>query len=103
MVDKEFNTDSECRALAIGVIQPPFLWKQQFSQEDALKTMNIARARVHEGSIQRLKLFRMLKGPLPWEMLAVADQAMIVIAGIVNLSAPILADKRFRPSLLCTL
>ncbi|KAH9378210.1 hypothetical protein HPB48_014910 [Haemaphysalis longicornis] len=105
MVDKGFNIDSECRALGIGVIQPPFLRKQQqFSREDAIKTVHIARARVHvERAIQRLKLFRMLKGPLPWEMLAVADEAMIVIAGIVNLSAPILADKRFHPSVLCTL
>lgn len=100
MVDKGFNIDSECRALGVGVIQPPFLRKQQqFSREDSLKTVQIARARVHvERAIQRLKLFKILKGPLPWEMLAVADEAMIVIAGIVNLSAPILADKRFCPS-----
>lgn len=101
MVDKRFKIDREGRALGIGVIQLPFLQKQQqFSREEALKTVHIARARVHvERAIQRLKLFRMLKGPLPWEMLAVPDEAMIVIAGRVNLSAP----KRFHPSVLCPL
>ncbi|XP_049522140.1 uncharacterized protein LOC125944817 [Dermacentor silvarum] len=97
MVDKGFNIDSRCVSLGIGVVQPPFLRKQaQFSQEDAAKTLQVARARVHvERAIQRLKLFRILKGPLPWEMLAVVDEAMIIIAGIVNLSAPVLADRRF--------
>lgn len=97
MVDKGFNIHDKCTALGIGVVQPPFLRKQaQFSREDAEKTIRIARARVHvERAIQRLKLYRILKGPLPWEMLAVADEMMVVIAGIVNLSAPILAGKRF--------
>ncbi|KAH9371108.1 hypothetical protein HPB48_015673 [Haemaphysalis longicornis] len=45
MVDKGYNID---RALGTGVIQPPFLRKQQqFTREDALKTVHIARARVH--------------------------------------------------------
>ncbi|XP_072141291.1 uncharacterized protein [Dermacentor andersoni] len=96
MVDKGFNIDSRCAALGIGVVQPPFLRKQtQFSPEDAAKTLQVARARVHvERAIQRLTLFRILKGPLPWETLAVVDDIMIIIAGIVNLSAPVLADKR---------
>lgn len=97
MVDKGFNIDKKCTTLGIGVVQPPFLRKQaQFSAQDAQKTVQIARARVHvERAIQRLKLFRILKGPIPWEMLAVLDEAMIIIAGIVNLSAPLLSDKRF--------
>lgn len=100
MVDKGFNIEDKCSALGIGVIQPPFLRNQaQFSAEDAAKTVQIARAIVHvECAIQRLKLFKVLKGPMPWEMLAVADEAMIVIAGIVNMSAPILAEKRFYSS-----
>nr|XP_054921356.1 uncharacterized protein LOC129382037 [Dermacentor andersoni] len=98
MVDKGFNIDDRCTELGVGVIQPPFLRKQtQFSQEGAMKTVQIARARVHvERAIQRMKLFRISKGPLPWEMLAVADEVFIIIAGMVNLSAPILAEKRFQ-------
>lgn len=97
MVDKGFNIDKKCTTLGIGVIQPPFLRKQaQFSAQDAHKTVEIARARVHvEMAIQRLKLFRILRSPIPWEMLAVLDEAMIIIAGIVNLSALVLSDKRF--------
>lgn len=45
-------------------------------------------------AIQCRKLFRILKGPIPWEMLAVLDEAMISIAGVVNLSVPVLSDKR---------
>lgn len=97
MVDKGFNINSVCASFRIGVVQPPFLRKQaQFSPEDAAKTLQVAQACVHvERAIQRMKLFRILKGPLPWEMLAVTEEAMIVMAGIVNLSAPVLADKRF--------
>lgn len=58
--------------------------------------MRIARARVHvERAIQRMKLFKVLKGPVPWEMVGALDHILITIAGIVNLSSPILADKRF--------
>lgn len=59
-------------------------------------TVQIARARVHvERAIQRLKLSRILRGPLPWKTVAVLDEAMIIISGIVNLSAPVLSDKQF--------
>lgn len=97
MVDNRFNIQDKCTASGIGFIQPPFLCKQaHFSREDAEKIVRIARARVHvERAIQQLKLYRMLKGPLPWEMFAVADEMMIVIAGVVNMSAPILARRRF--------
>lgn len=67
-----------------------FCGSGQFSQEDAAKTFQVARARVRvERAIQRMKLFRMPKSPLPWETSAIVDEMMIVIAG-VNLSAPVL-------------
>ncbi|XP_075543585.1 uncharacterized protein LOC142578054 [Dermacentor variabilis] len=97
MVDKGFNIDDICTKLGLGIIQPPFLRsQQQFSAADASKTLKIARARVHvERAIQRMKVFKVLKGPVPWEMTGAPDQIFTVIAGIVNLSTPILSDIRF--------
>ncbi|CAN7976849.1 unnamed protein product [Ixodes persulcatus] len=97
MVDKGFSMDAMCGKLGLGVVQPPFLRSQtQFSAEDANRTVKIARARVHvERAIQRMKVFKVLKGPVPWEMVAALDDIMIIIAGIVNVSAPILSEKRF--------
>lgn len=97
MVDKGFHVDAECNKLGLEVVQPPFRrQQQQFSTADAKKTASVAQARVHvERAIQRLKVFKVFKGPIPWEMLQAVDNAMIVVAGIVNLSAPILSQDRF--------
>lgn len=97
MIDKGFNVDDMCAELGLGVIQPPFLRsQQQFSAQDASKTVKIARARVHvERAIQRMKVFKVLKGPVAWEMTGALDQILKVIGGIVNLSPPILSEKRF--------
>lgn len=97
MIDKGFNIDDMCGKRGLGVVQPPFLRNAtQFSSAEANKTVRIARARVHvERAIQRMKLFKVLKGPVPWEMVGALDHILITIAGIVNLSSPILADKRF--------
>lgn len=97
MVDKGFNLDTLCENRGLGVVQPPFLRGQlQFTTEDSEKTLKIARARVHvERAIQRMKVFKVLKEPVPWEMVGALDQIFIVIAGVVNLSTPILSEKRF--------
>lgn len=97
MVDKGFNIDVLCENLGLGVVQPPFLRGQlQFTAKDSEKTLKIARARVHvERAIQRMKLFKVLREPVPWEMVGALDDIFIVIGGIVNLSTPILSEKRF--------
>ncbi|XP_077523041.1 BTB/POZ domain-containing protein 6-like [Amblyomma americanum] len=58
MVDKGFCIDDMCAKRGLGVVQPPFLRsEEQFSAEDATKTVHIARARVHvERAIQRMKV-----------------------------------------------
>lgn len=97
MVDKGFHVDAECNKLGLGVVQPPFLrQQQQFSFADAMKTVSVAQARVHvERAIQRIKVFKIFKGPIPWEMLQVVDHAITVVAAIVNLSATILSENKF--------
>lgn len=63
--------------------------------------LNIARARVHvERAIQLINAFKVLKEPILWEMVGALNQAFVVIAGIVNLSTPILR-KRFCISRIC--
>ncbi|XP_043214851.1 uncharacterized protein LOC122378167 [Amphibalanus amphitrite] len=97
MVDKGFQIEEDCLSSAIELIRPPFLRaKKQLSSAEAKKTAEIARARVHvERAIQRLKLFAVMKNKLKWSMLNYVDELIIIVCGITNLQAPILADDRF--------
>lgn len=96
MVDKEFKVDEMCTKLGLDVIQPPFLSsQQQFSAADTSITLKIARAGIHvERVIQKMKVFNVLKSPVPWEMTGPLDQIFTVIGGIVDLSKSILSDER---------
>lgn len=97
MVDKGFLIENECRDRGINVIRLPFLKdKKQVSPEDAFKTAQTAAARVHvERAIQRLKVFKILKTDLSYEMLPYCGSIMTTIAGSSNQSSPILAPERF--------
>lgn len=96
MVDKGILIEKECDEKLVKLIRPPFLKKQkQFSKADAEATADIARARVHvERSIQRLKIFQILSQQFNWYLIPYADEIITIIAAIVNLSPPILADRR---------
>lgn len=63
MVDKGFLINQECLDKGIELIRPVFASQnEQFSREDALKTVAISSARVHvERVIQRIKLWKILK------------------------------------------
>lgn len=97
MVDKGVLIEKECADHFIKLIQPPFLYKKkQFTKEDAKKTASIARARVHvERVIQRIKIFKICQGTLLWSMLPYMDDVLYVIAGLINLSNPVLASDKF--------
>lgn len=97
MFDKGFNVDTACNKNNVGLIRPPFLRrKNQFLTQEAKDTSRIAGAHVHvERAIQRLKVFKLLKGDVPWELLTHIDDLMLVAAGLVNLSVPILNDDKF--------
>lgn len=68
MVDKRFSLDAMCGKLGLSMVQPLFLCSQtQFSAEDVNRAVKIARARVHvERAIQRIKVFKVLKEPVPY-------------------------------------
>lgn len=97
MVDKGFLIDQVCAAHKITVVRPPHLRKApQFSKEDAITTKNIAKARVHvERANQRIKIFKIFSGKIDWTLLPVIEDCFRVVCGVVNISTPILSDKRF--------
>ncbi|KAK4884907.1 hypothetical protein RN001_001178 [Aquatica leii] len=98
MVDKGILIKNECQQHFIKLIRPPYLRNRtQFSKEDAQTTASIAKARVHvERAIQRIKIFRICKGTILWTLLPYMDSIMIIIAGLTNLSPPILANSKFQ-------
>ncbi|KAF2905893.1 hypothetical protein ILUMI_00283 [Ignelater luminosus] len=87
MVDKGFHIEKECFENFIKLIRPPFLKKEkQFSKADAEKTASIARARVHvERAIQRIKIFKVTKGTIPWSLSPYLQDIMTVIVALSNL------------------
>lgn len=98
MCDKGFLITEECKALAVNVIQPPFLKdKNKFSPQEAADTYYIAHARVHvERAIQRLKTYKILSDKISWLMVPQFDEIISVISALVNLSHPILASDKFQ-------
>jgi DDE superfamily endonuclease len=97
MSDRWFLVEHELTMQGIKLIRPPFLGRsKQFSVGDGLLTAGIARARIHvERSIQTLKIFKIVKGQLPWSLVSRIDDIMTTVAGIVNLSKPILGKDKF--------
>ncbi|KFM68003.1 hypothetical protein X975_16882, partial [Stegodyphus mimosarum] len=98
MVDKGFLIDDICEERGINIIRPPFLReKKQLSPQEANLTRNIARARVHiERIIQRIKAFKLLHyGRIPWTMISLADDMMIIACGLANLGRPVLSNDKF--------
>ena len=76
---------------------PPFAKnKQQFSKHDSDETREIAAARVHvERTIQRVKMFKIMKNKLPWSLIPYIDNICVVVSATVNLKNPLLAYNKF--------
>nr|XP_042911137.1 uncharacterized protein LOC122272101 [Parasteatoda tepidariorum] len=97
MVDKGFKFEDVCKENHITLFRPPFLrQKTQLAENQVSMTKVIASARVHiERLNQRLKIFKLLKGPLHWHMMDVIDDILITICGLVNITNPILSDDKY--------
>jgi len=97
MVDKGFLIEEECEARGVKVIRPAFKENnEQLGYEDCERSRKIASARVHvERVMERLKNFQILKDEIQWNYLQYMDDVVKCIAGIVNLSPPLLSDKAF--------
>ena len=98
MADRGFFIEKECGELGVCVIKPPYLRKKgQFSKEEGEMNASIARARVHvERAIQRMKVFQLLQGPIPWNLMCKFNEILVVVSAIVNLSSPIIGDSGFK-------
>ena len=95
--DKGFLIQKECEEHNIKLIRPPFASQnEQMMTEDCFRTKGIAALRVHvERTIERLKNFSILKSTIVWEMTKYFHKIMIILCGLVNLSAPIIDKTRY--------
>ncbi|XP_055534050.1 uncharacterized protein LOC129723705 [Wyeomyia smithii] len=96
MVDKGFAIKKELEQRNLELVRPPTLINEQFNIREARDNVSITGARVHvERGIQRMKNFKILTEKVDLAILHLLDDIMVIIAGVVNLSAPILSDDRF--------
>lgn len=97
MVDKGFLIEDICHKYSVSLIRPFFLRnKKQFSEKEANLNVAISKARVHiERVNQRMKIFEILRVPLPWTLVKDVDHIILVISAMVNLQNPILDDDKF--------
>ncbi|XP_055633787.1 uncharacterized protein LOC129774113 [Toxorhynchites rutilus septentrionalis] len=98
MTDKGFSIDTECKALGVKLVRPPFLTapRYQLSTMDARVNVSIAASRVHvERAIQRIKIFEIFNNKLDTRFLPILDDLIYIACGIVNISKPILSNERF--------
>ncbi|KAF5272488.1 hypothetical protein FQR65_LT17389 [Abscondita terminalis] len=97
MVDKGFLIQDITNSYGTKVVQPPFLKnKQNFSKEEALLNVKIAKAGVHiEQCNQRIKTLDIFNKTLQWPLAPLINEIFTVICAIVNLTSPILSDDKF--------
>lgn len=98
MVDKGFEIENECTNRNLKLYRPPFFnsLNKQFTAEEVDLCRTIARARVHvERTIQRIRIFKIFNGQLPWSLIDYTDKMLTVVCALVNLSPPILSKERF--------
>jgi len=97
MVDKGFRIEEECKENNTGLLQPTFkTGGQQLGEEDCEKSRHISSARVHvERVMERLKNFRILQDEIEWHYLGDMNDIVMSIAGLVNLSPPLLGPDAF--------
>ncbi|XP_058442959.1 uncharacterized protein LOC131438137 [Malaya genurostris] len=98
MTDKGFMIGKECEQKGIKLVRPPFLHApaKQLSRMDATLNISIAAARVHvERAIQRIRIFSFFNSKVDSRFVPVLDELIIIACAIVNLSNPILSNKRF--------
>ncbi|KAJ8673082.1 hypothetical protein QAD02_004343, partial [Eretmocerus hayati] len=97
LVDKDLDIDSECLQAHIKLVKPPKLEKNsQMTTTDILYTNQIAAARLPmEKSVQRMKSFKILTQRITLPVKRTIDFTSEVIAGLVNLSDPVLPHDVF--------
>ncbi|KAE8743415.1 hypothetical protein FOCC_FOCC010987 [Frankliniella occidentalis] len=97
MVDKGFMIEKECIERNLRMIRPPFLSKKKaLSKAEAIRTAEIARARVHvERSIKQIRDYAIMTDQVSSYLVPYMNDIALVCAAMVNLSSPILAMDKF--------
>lgn len=97
MVDKRFVIDAKCAEKGIKLHRLSFKGKQKHLRvEDGFQNSEIARAYVRvEQTIWRIKIFKIFQKKVPWIYFQKIDKIMTIIFEILNITKPIINDKRF--------
>ncbi|KAK3926027.1 THAP domain-containing protein 11 [Frankliniella fusca] len=97
MVDKGFMIEKECIERNLRMIRPPFLSKKKaLSKAEAIRTAEIARARVHvERSIKQIRDYAIMTDQISSYLVPYMNDIALVCVAMVNLSSPILAMDKF--------
>ena len=62
---------------------------RQLSRKACKETSSIAKVRIHERAIERLKEFKVFQGNIPLTSLKLIDQEVIVCSSLYNLYPPL--------------
>ncbi|XP_028414129.1 uncharacterized protein LOC114537197 [Dendronephthya gigantea] len=93
MADKGFNIQDILALHHVYLLAPPIMAKNKISEQAVTLTRRIARARVHvERMIRKLKLFRILRSPIPLTIKPYINSIAKVCAYLVNLQPSIIKD-----------
>ena len=92
MADKGF-TIQDLLPLGVSLNIPPFLGTDvQMSQEDIIKTQQIASVRIHiERAINRIKNYQIWNGVVPLSLIGVVNQMWSVCAFLCNAQDPLIS------------
>ena len=94
MTDKGFNIQDILALHHVYLLAPPIMTKNNISSKATTLTRRIARARVHvERMIRKLKLFRILRSPIPLTIKPYIDPVVTVCAALVNLQPTIIKEQ----------
>ncbi|KAK0165788.1 hypothetical protein PV328_004278 [Microctonus aethiopoides] len=70
--------------------------KEQFEKSEAILTGEIEKAREHiERSNRRIKKFKILSNPLPYNLVPFTEEIFTIICATINLSAPLISNEKF--------
>lgn len=93
MADKGFNIQDLLAVKGVYLLAPPIMHKNNVSERASTSTRRIAKARVHvERMIRKLKLFRILRSPIPLTLKPYISSIVTVCAALVNLQPSIIRD-----------
>ena len=91
MADRGFTIEEYFSPLGVQLVIPSFLKvREQFTEEEVIKSQQIANERVHvERMIQRLKCFHVFDRVIPLQMIGSLNQIITVCALLCNFQEPI--------------